>query len=79
MKSFKELKFVTVRVFSSNMPLHLNIASGAMSSTNIAPLDFLWITFKKILFHHRIFVIIVCNSFMTALVANDTLVALTFV
>ena len=78
MKSFKELKFVTVRVFSSNMPLHLNIASGAMSSTNIAPLDFTWITFEKMLFHHRIFVIIVCNPFMTAFVANDTTIALTF-
>ena len=68
-----------VRVISSNIPLHFNIASGAMRSTNIAPLDFTWITFEKMLFHHRIFVIIVCNPFMTAFVANDTLVAFTFV
>ena len=68
-----------VRLLSSNISLNFNIASGAMSSTNIAPLDFLWITVEKMLFHHRIFVIIVCNPFMTALVANDTLVAFTFV
>ena len=70
---------MTIGMFFGYMPLHFNIASGAMYSANIAPLDFAWVTFQIMLFHHSIFVIIVCNPFMTAFVANDTTIALVFI
>ena len=78
MKSFKKLKLMTVWVLSSNMHLHLDIASGAMRTANIAPLDFAWLTFQIMLLHHPIFVVIIINPLMAAFIADNSLVAFSF-
>ena len=78
MKCFENLKLKVARMLSSNMPSHFNITSGAMSSSNIAPLDYAWVTFQIMLFHYPIFVLIVGKPLMAALITDYMLVAFTF-
>ena len=70
---------MVARMLSSNMPSHFNITSSAMCSTYIAPLDYAWVTFKVMLCHFPIFVVIVGNPLMAAPIADYAPVAFSYV
>jgi len=53
-------------------------SNGAICSANIAPLDSTGITFLIMLFHHPIFMVIIGNPFMAALITDYTLIAFSF-